>query len=281
MNRIAMVVSLAVLFAEVAFAQPPEGAREDKAASLYEQGKRHFDIAEYPAAIASWKESYLLSSEPLLLFNIAQAYRLSGDCAQANRFYSNYKRAVPRPGNQVELDKAMEKCAGVEAATSDPAGPPTNTSSDPVTPSAQPGEGTALQEQSNAAATSPSPMVNAPIAWSEETRDRGRAFRITGIAVAGAGGVAGVVGVVFALRARHEADVVEGQPAGTIWNDTLSDHQRDGRNAQTRARVFTIIGAAAVVAGGVLWWYGRGQSRVNVDVALSGQASELSVSCVF
>lgn len=280
MNRIAMVVSLAVLFAEVAFAQTPEASSEDKAASLYEQGKRHFDIAEYPAAIASWRESYLLSNEPLLLFNIAQAFRLGGDCAQANRFYLNYKRAVPRPRNQVELDNAMEKCAGVEAAASDPPAPPTNANTDPVTPSAQPGEGTADPANPNAAAVT-SPTVNAPIAWSEETRDRGRAFRITGIAVAGAGGVAGVVGVVFALRARHEADVVAGQPAGTIWNDTLGDHQRDGRNAQTRARVFTIIGAAAAVAGGVLWWYGRGQSRVNVDVALSGQASELSVSCVF
>lgn len=280
MNRIAMSISLAILFAEVASAQPAEVSSEDKAASLYEQGKRHFDIAEYPAAIASWKQAYLLSNEPLLLFNIAQAYRLGGDCAQANRFYLNYKRAVPRPANQVELDKAMEKCAGVEPATSDPPAPPTTANTDPVTPSATPGQGTADPENSTTAAEV-SPTVNAPIAWSEETRDRGRAFRITGIAVAGAGGVAGVVGVVFALRARHEADVVEGQPAGTIWNDTLGDHQRDGRNAQTRARVFTTIGAAAVVAGGVLWWYGRGQSRVNVDVAISGQASELSVSCGF
>lgn len=105
--------------AQPAAPAPPTRAKADRAAALYDDGKRHFDIGEYAAAIASWKESYLLSSEPLLLFNIGQAFRLSGNCAQANRFYLNYKRALARPSNKPELDAATAKCAGVPPATTD------------------------------------------------------------------------------------------------------------------------------------------------------------------
>lgn len=277
------VLSLSLLVPEVAFAQPADVASSDKASVLFAQGKRHYDIAEYPAAIASWKESYLLSNEPLLLFNIAQAYRLGGDCAQANRFYLNYKRAVPRPANQLELDRAMEKCAGVVPATGDAPTPPADANvrgtTDPIAPGASGNESTNPTFASTTTSVAP---LDTPVTRADDTsRDRGRTFRIAGIAVAGAGGVSGVVGLLFAVSARREADVVEGQRAGTTWDDNLSGHQRDGRDAQTRARIFTIVGAAALVTGGALWWYGRGRSRVNLDVAIGGHASEVSVSCAF
>jgi len=48
-----------------------------KAKQLYDEGLRHYNLAEYPDAIASWKESYRLSKAPLLLFNLGQAYRLA------------------------------------------------------------------------------------------------------------------------------------------------------------------------------------------------------------
>lgn len=115
--------------AAAAHAGPTGGSDADRAAALYDQGKRHFDIGEYTAAIASWKQSYLLSSEPLLLFNIGQAYRLAGNCAQANRFYFTYKRAVPRPTNRTELEHAMAKCAGVAPAVGEDDASPNDASS--------------------------------------------------------------------------------------------------------------------------------------------------------
>ena len=106
-GRSLILIALALAPAARAYADPPD------AATLYdEEGKRHYDIGEYTAAITSWKQSYLLSNEPLLLFNLAQAYRLSGDyCAQANRFYLNYKRAVPprRLANGVELEQGDDE----------------------------------------------------------------------------------------------------------------------------------------------------------------------------
>lgn len=179
----------------------------------------------------------------------------------------------------------MEKCTGVAPATGDPptrpaAGNVGNTT-DPATLESKPGENTVAP--ANTINQTDLPTTNAVVVPRDDTppRDRGRALRITGIAVAGVGGVSGVVAVLFALKARREADLVAGQPAGTRWDDALVDHERDGQDAQTRARVFTIIGAAAVVTGGALWWYGRGRSRVSVDIALGVHAREVSVSCAF
>src|SRR6185503_4767722 len=66
-----------------------------KAKQLYDEGLRHYQVAEYTQAIDAWKQAYLISKKPLLLFNIGQAYRLSGDCAQAMTFYDNYQEAEP------------------------------------------------------------------------------------------------------------------------------------------------------------------------------------------
>src|SRR5262249_23764963 len=48
----------------------PERERERHARSLYEEGLRHFNLAEYDAAIESFREAYRFVQDPELLFNI-------------------------------------------------------------------------------------------------------------------------------------------------------------------------------------------------------------------
>lgn len=253
-----LVVLLAI--AGVASAEP---TKEDvqKAAELFDKGRRHFDIAEYANAISAWKTAYLLSNEPLLLFNIAQAYRLAGDCAQANRFYLNYKRVQPKPANQSELDSAMGKCAGVEPATTDTTTPPIKPI-EPIKP----------------IASKPEPLRK-PIDTGET--DPGRKFRISGILIVGVGGAAGIVALVSAFQANRKADEISGTQPGTEWDATLMQTDRDGKSAQTRSRIFGVIGAVAAVGGGVLWVYGRGTSRVRVGAAVTPAHSEVRLSCAF
>jgi hypothetical protein len=255
----ALACAIAVALAGTAAAQPKPDETQ-QAATLYAKGKRHFDIAEYAAAIAAWKEAYLLSSEPLLLFNIAQAHRLAGDCGQANRFYLNYKRVAPRPANQAELDSAMAKCAGIEPATGD---------TTPVNPPPIPVE--------------PAPPPPAPSSPPETVEvDQGRTLRYSGLAVAGAGAVAAIIAIVYAVRASEKADEIAGLPAGTPWSKELDQVQADGQSAQTRARVFGVVSAVGLIGGAAVWYYGRTKSNVKVDVtvATSGAAS-VSMSCAF
>jgi hypothetical protein len=251
----AVVLAAVLLVARGARAAPAPNAPDAKAAEaaeLYEEGKRHFDLAEYGPAIASWKHAYLLSSEPLLLFNIAQAYRLSGDCAEANRFYLTYQRSEPNPSKQADLTQAMAKCAGVEPASGD--------RSEPATPPSVP-------------APPPPPPP--------ETGDRGRNLRLTGYAVGGLGGLAVIIGVASAVSASSHASTVQSQQNGTTWGAGLQQEQSDGQSAATRARILIGVGAAALVGGGVLWWLGRAPSSVKVDVSIAPDRSQVSVSCAF
>lgn len=235
------------------------------AAALYDQGKVHYDLAEYTQAIAKWKGSYRLSKEPLLLFNIAQAYRLSGNCAEANRFYLTYQKLVPKPPNAAELAAAMEKCAGIEPATGESVVEP----------------GPAVQPQPQPAPVAPPAPVVTPPVHVDAYADRGKPLRIAGIATVGAGILAGGLAVVFAASARDKSNAIADQPIGTRFDPDLVQTESDGRGAQTRARIFGIAGLAAVGAGGALWWFGHQRANVRIEASLAPRHSQVVLTCAF
>jgi hypothetical protein len=147
----------------------------EKARALYAEGLRRFNVAEYGPAIEAFKSSYLLSDDPKLLYNIAQAYRLEGDCEQAIRFYKNFLRAVPSTTDRADVDSAMRKCEN--AATVGPGAgsgkqPPPAATEPPSTaaaPAAGPSRGVeALPAAPVApATTAPAAPAPAPVATPE------------------------------------------------------------------------------------------------------------------
>ena len=168
-----MRVSIAALALVLEFG-PAHADDRGRAEQLYQQGLRSYDLAEYPQAIAAWKQAYSLSKKPLLLFNIGQALRLSSDCTQALTFYDSYVREATEIQNEDELDSAVTECKA-KLATHPPSSPPQ--------PAAQPAETRAT--------------------W----------LRPVGLAV-GAAGIAAVgAGVYFAVRSGQLADENEGVTA--------------------------------------------------------------------
>jgi len=269
----AVIVSMSVMVAAVANAQfVDDAAKAGEASKLYDEGKRHFDIGEYAQAIASWKHSYLLSSAPLLLFNIAQAYRLSNNCAEANRFYLNYKRVEKQPKNQTELDKAMAKCAGVEPATGDagmtePAKP---TTSEPAKPPPEPVAPVTVPTP----AVKPSPLIDHP-------SDRGGGWRTTGLITTSVGASALVVSGLYALKARQNSSTLSGEPVGTAYSGSVAATDADGKSAATRSKYLLAIGGVLAVGGGIMWYLGHRQGESHVDVAIIPGHAEVSFSCAF
>src|SRR5262245_11475239 len=79
-----MVASSGVAAAELT---PAEQARR-----LSDEGLTAFREQRYAEAIAKFEASYALAPLPLLIFDIAQAYRLQGDCAHALELYRRYQR---------------------------------------------------------------------------------------------------------------------------------------------------------------------------------------------
>ena len=79
-------------------AQP---AGDDKAANLkraeelFFNGKRLYTEGSYEAAILAFQESYELSKEPQLLYNIGNTYERLGDFANARRYLDQYRAFAP------------------------------------------------------------------------------------------------------------------------------------------------------------------------------------------
>jgi tetratricopeptide (TPR) repeat protein len=71
-------------------------AAEPEAERLYNEGQSAYDAQRYDDALAAWNKSYELSHLPGLVFNIAQAHRLRGDCAKAVEAYKKFIALDPK-----------------------------------------------------------------------------------------------------------------------------------------------------------------------------------------
>jgi tetratricopeptide (TPR) repeat protein len=101
------------------------------ARALSDQALRQYQQGEYDAAIESFMGAFALSNNPGLLFNVAQAYRLKGDCEHARDYYQRYLSTVPETPLKPSLERRlteMEACLKSSGATTS-AGPgdPTGT----------------------------------------------------------------------------------------------------------------------------------------------------------
>jgi len=78
----------------------------------YEEGTKAFNLAEFARAVAEFKIAYNAKPDPLLLYNIGQAFRLAGDDGQALLFYRSFLRNMPDAPNRREVEgriRTLEK----------------------------------------------------------------------------------------------------------------------------------------------------------------------------
>src|SRR5258705_2524214 len=101
MRMLVIVVTLAI--ATAAAAQPVDVRKQ--AETLYKDGTKHYNLREYPEAITAFKEAYRLLSSPLFLYNIAQSFRLAGDCTNAISYYKTYLRDAPKDPDRPKIEK--------------------------------------------------------------------------------------------------------------------------------------------------------------------------------
>ena len=81
----------------------------------YERATRAYDLQKYGEAIDEYQKAYEISGDPPMLYNIAQAYRLDDQPAEAIRYYRRYLQRVPKARNReyverkiVDLEKLIE-----------------------------------------------------------------------------------------------------------------------------------------------------------------------------
>jgi hypothetical protein len=104
-----VVISLMCSLALVSSARAADDHNAAKA--LYVSATRHFDLAEYEAALADFRAAYRTVDDPVLLYNIAQCYRLLNQNEEAIKFYKTYLRRSPNARNRAEVESKIRALA--------------------------------------------------------------------------------------------------------------------------------------------------------------------------
>jgi tetratricopeptide (TPR) repeat protein len=262
------VIALAAVLAAAAPAYADNALRPEmipnKARELAEKGRQHHKAGDYSAAVSAFKEAYVLAPSPGLLFNIAQAYRLAGNCDEAAWMYRRFLDTNPL-GKQREIAEtqlsAVEKCGtgGLRIDVKPP--------------------------KIDAKVPDPSAAGQASLSMrASSTGDHRHSttYKRIGLYTAIGGGALLVGAGLFGLDASRASSTVEDTYAhGGKWND-VADVDARGQRSATIATVMGIGGAAALVTGVVLYGVGHHYEQAQyVAVSPTKHGAQVSLSWGF
>ena len=212
-----------------------ETVRFQKARKLSDEGLRYYDTAQYDRAIKTFQEAYVMAPIPGLLFNLAQAYRLKGDCALALGYYQQYLEHQPRAFNRAQVERYEAEMRDCIIKGAPPQPPP------------------------------PAALSPPPVERHDDLRPAvsGSGRRTWGLVLAGTGIAAAGAGVYFGLQAGNAKDELTAQcKNGCDWNDPRRlALDSDGRLDERLAIVLFGAGGALVVTGGILYYLGWSADR--------------------
>jgi hypothetical protein len=211
---------------------PPE--TEEQARAIYGTALKHYNVAEYTEAIENFKQAYLLTNAPELLYDIAQAYRLKGpgNCALAAQFYGNYLRVDPRGSKRASAEGAL---ADVQAC--------------------------AKEESAAASASAPTPAASAHAPPEEATQT---AHSPAALWLGGAGAVLAATGGVFAVLTKLQYDSLRSSRCAPSCD---SARVSTGRAEQLIGNVLLGVGTAALVGAVTIWFVSSPTSTKRAWVA--------------
>ena len=227
-----------------------------KARTLADRGRAYHDAGDYSNAIAAFTQAYVIAPSPALLFNLAQAYRLQGNCDDAALMYRRYLATNPGAGQRALAEShlaSVERCLHkialhipIETAAARQVAPPR---------------------------TEPSAMVSVEPTGSS----RARIEKDIGLGLAIGGGVSLAVAAYYAVQAHEaEGDVAAAFNRGGRWQDIAATDAR-GRSAATAAKLFGAGGAVGLAGGIVTYLIGRRDEGPPITVATSRHGVELGV----
>jgi hypothetical protein len=239
--------------------EPPASVGHEARAEgrrLFEEGLKHFNIGEYDLAIEKFKDSYKRDPVPGLLYNLAQAHRLKGDCGQALVLYRRYLAARPTTKDRARVEARiveMEACRRPEADANAPSpdvlaaagapAPATETHVPPVAP-APPLAAPPFVAATPAAILLPSPEPPAP-----RSRRAAMALGATSLAFLAAGGY-------FAWDAKRAGDATSLRFAESgVYDMAARDEETRGLRSERLA--IAGLAAAGLTAALAAWFYLR------------------------
>jgi tetratricopeptide (TPR) repeat protein len=249
-------------------------AQKQKTKEHYEKATRLYNVGKYQDAIVEYEAAYLVSADPVMLFNIAQCHRLNNQPDEAARFYKNYLRNAPGAPNRddverkiVEMERLSEERRRANVSTTQPPAPP------PVTP----GTGTTVPPAGGPpplTTESPPPVSppGEPVSGVSQTMPR-RHSRVLPYTMLISGGALVVASLLFGAVAASKAQQVEdrAKAPGAIFDTGAKKLQDDGKAA---SGVAVVTGLAGLAAGGVGLYFLLRSPGASETAAASPAAAE-------
>ena len=235
--KIALLIVAIVTLETAAHAQP--GAE-----ILYTEGQAAYDRADYAAAVTKWQAAYDLSKERDLLFNLAQAKRLSGDCTGAIATYRRFVADDPDPASEQhklagDLVRELEgKCPAQKFAVDLPT----------------------LNDH---------PNPDRPNPASGRARS-GRTWKIAGLVTGGVGIAAIATGLGLGHYGASVGDEITAACATSCAWAALKDKDARGRRAVAIGKTLDVVGVAAIAGGAIFYYLGARQETLTVAHAPGG-----------
>ncbi len=211
----------------------------------YERATRAYDLNKYPEAVDEYQKVYEIDGDPVMLYNIGQAYRLNDQPQESIHFYRRYLQRSPEAKNRddvnrkiVNLEKLIEDRRKAAAAVTPP--PPVAT----------------LPPQERTETTSPAPSlppaVTAVVVPPPPPEPPSNARRGVGWTMVGLGVAADVVAVIEGIRAKNFGDQLtqdsKKMPA-VAFDPSI---ESNGKSANLIAIVSGIAGTAVAITGAIV-----------------------------
>ena len=215
----------------------------------YERATRAYDLQKYGEAIDEYQKAYEIGGDPPMLYNIAQAYRLNDQPAEAIRYYRRYLQRAPEARNRdyverkvADLEKPIEDRRKT-AATVSPPPPPATTQQPTVAPPPPP----VTTAPAPPVLTAPPPALPPPPATSHTGT-------VVGIAMIGAGAVAGGLAVYEGLQAKKDGDALTNasRMGGAVFDASWQGKESAGKTANVAAIALGIGGTALAITGAII-----------------------------
>lgn len=242
------LVLLIITLALVALKTPANA--QPSAEDLYAEGQAAYDRADYTTAITKWQASYDLSKETGLLFNLAQAKRLAGDCVGAMTTYRRFDTAdADATSDQHKLAKDfMRELDG--KCPEKPAALPPKIVADPK-----------LDGRLN---------LDPRLTDHESGGRSGRSWKIAGVVTGGVGVVTIAIGLGLGHHGAAIGDEITAACATSCDWAALKDKEARGKREVTIGKTLDVVGVAAIAGGALFYYLGVRQESLAIAPARGG-----------